>query len=365
MNLEQLRSFVEVARFEPTVYELAKNPRYWQLGKPAVDRLRVPLYRSNDEILRALNEGELDWASLFVSDIEKRWVARDAARHLYWYPDIGPTVLLTLNTQRKPFDNAEVRKALSLALDRPRILREALNDYVPPADATGLGESQKAWKDAALAAAGTWTTRDVAQANKLLDAAGLARGADGTRAVPGGAALRYDLNLVDGWSDWVTAAGIIRQNLAEVGVAVTVKPLPYDAWYGALERGRFDMGIWFGERGPTPYEFYRSQLDPALVKPVGERAAANFHRVGSDEAGKLLRRFEASSDQAEQMQVGRALQKIYVESAPSLPLFASPLWGVFNASRLTGFPSRPRPYAAPVPSLQSDNLQVLTEVKPR
>jgi hypothetical protein len=54
-----------------------------------------------------------------------------------------------------------------------------------------------------------------------------------------------------------------------------------------------------------------------------------------------------------------------VDNAPSLPLFASPLWGVFNASRLTGFPSRFRPYAGPVPGLQSDNLQVLVEVKPR
>jgi peptide/nickel transport system substrate-binding protein len=44
--------FTEVKRFEPTVYELGKNPRYWQLGKPTVDVLRVPLYRSNDERLR-------------------------------------------------------------------------------------------------------------------------------------------------------------------------------------------------------------------------------------------------------------------------------------------------------------------------
>jgi len=357
--------FTEVKRFEPTVYELGKNPRYWQSGKPTVDVLRVPFYRSNDELLRALEGGELDWASLFLSDVEKRWVAKDPARHLYWYPDIGPMVLLQLNTQRKPFDGAEVRKALSLALDRPRILREALNDYAPPADASGLGESQKVWKDPALVQATHWTTRDVVQANKLLDAAGLARGTDGVRVVPGGGAMRYDLQVVDGWSDWVIAAGIMRQNLAEVGVEATVKPVAYDAWYGALERGRFDMGMWFGDRGPTPYQFYRSQLDPQLVKPVGDRASANFHRFGSEEAGRLLRRFEAVSDNAEQMQVGRGLQKIYIDQAPSLPLFASPLWGVFNAGRVAGFPSRLRPYGGAVPGFQSDNLQVLVEIKPR
>jgi peptide/nickel transport system substrate-binding protein len=274
-------------------------------------------------------------------------------------------VVVQLNTQRKPFDDAQVRKAISLALDRPRILREALNDYVAPADATGLGESQKAWKDAAVAASGTWTRRDVLQANKLLDAAGLARGAGGTRALPGGAPLRYDFHVVDGWSDWIAAASVIRENLAEVGIEVTVKAVSYDTWFGALERGRFDMGMWFGERGPTPYEFYRSQMDPKQVRPIGEKATSNVHRFGHEEAGRLLRRFEAVSDERELLQVSSSLQKIYVESAPSLPLYASPLWGVFNAGRLTGFPSRFHPYAGATPSLHSDNLQVLTEVKPR
>jgi peptide/nickel transport system substrate-binding protein len=357
--------FVEVRRFEPGVYELGRNPRYWQKDKPAVAALRVPLYRSNDEVFRALVDGRLDWASLFVDDIEKRWVATDPVRHLYWYPDFGQTVLLHLNTRRKPFDDASVRKAISLAIDRPRIMREAMDGYAPAADATGLAESQSRWKDPTLAQSGGWTRRSVAQANTLLDAAGLAPGEGGIRSVPGGGPMRYELNLVEGWSDWTAAAGIIRQNLAEVGVDVTVKPLAYDAWIGALERGRFDMGIWFGERGPTPYEFYRSQMDTALVKPVGEKATANFHRFGSEEASRLLRRFEASSDPAEQQRLGRDLQKIFVESAPSLPLFASPLWGVFNTTHITGFPSRFSPYAGAAPGLQSDSLPVLVGVKPR
>lgn len=356
--------FVEVRRFEPTVYELGRNTKYWQKDKPAVELLRVPLYRNNEEILRALTQGELDWASLFLDDIEKRWTAKDPARHQHWYPDLGPTVLLQVNTQRRPFDDPEVRKAISLAIDRPRIMREALSDYAPPADATGLAESQKTWKDPALQAA-SWARRDVSHANRLLDAASLARGADGIRGVPGAGPMRYELHVVDGWSDWMAAAGIIRQNLAEIGVEVSTKALAYDAWYGALERGRFDVGIWFGERGPTPYQFYRSQLDPTLVRPVGEKATANFHRFGDEEAGRLLRRFEASSDAAEQAKVGSALQKIFVDSAPSIPLYASPLWGVFNTSRFAGFPSRFHPYAGAAPGLQSDTLQVLVEVKPR
>jgi peptide/nickel transport system substrate-binding protein len=106
-------------------------------------------------------------------------------------------------------------------------------------------------------------------------------------------------------------------------------------------------------------------MDTTLVRPVGEKATANFHRFGHEEAGRLLRRFEASSDEAELAQVGRALQQIYIENAPSLPLFASPLWGVFNTGRLGGFPSRFHPYGGAAPGLSSDALPVLVEVKPR
>jgi peptide/nickel transport system substrate-binding protein len=359
--------FVEVRRFSPDAYELARNPKYWQKDKPSISAVRVPLFRNNDEIMRALEEGNLDWASLFVEDVEKRWAAKDPARRLFWYPDFGPTVLLHVNTRKKPFDDPAVRKAISLAVDRPRIMREAMQGYAPPADATGLAASQSQWKDPAAVRSGDWTRHDVAQANTLLDAAGLARGEGGIRAVPGpgGGPMKYELNFVEGWSDWGVAAGIIRQNLAEVGVEVAVKALPYDAMVGALERGRFDLGIWFGERGPTPYEFYRSQMDSAFVKPIGEKAISNFHRFASEEASRTLRRFEASSDPAELERLGRELQKIYVDGAPSLPLFASPLWGVYNASRITGFPSRFSPYAGSSPGAHSDNLQVLVGVKPR
>jgi peptide/nickel transport system substrate-binding protein len=355
--------FTEVLKFEPMVYELGRNKHYWQPGKPKAAALRVPMYHSNDAIVKALQAGELDWASLFLANVEKAWVAGDPARHTYWYPDFGNTAVLYLNTQKKPFDDKNVRKAISMAIDRQRIMTEAMSGYAPPADVTGLADSQKRWKDATLLGAG-WTRLRVTEANKLLDAAGLVRGADGIRTVPGGGPMRYEIHTVAGWTDWEKAAGIIAQSLAEVGVAATRVPLPYQAWSEKLQTGRFDMGIWSSTRGPTPYQYYRGQMDGALVKPIGQEATDNFHRFASAEASPILRRFEASADPNELLSLGRALQKIYVENAPSLPLFASPLWGVFNTSKYGGFPGRARPYAGAAPG-QADSLPALVEVAPR
>jgi peptide/nickel transport system substrate-binding protein len=361
--------FTEVKRFEATVYELGRNPKYWQAGKPAVEVLRVPLYRSNADVFRALKAGELDWASLFVADVEKSWVAADPAHHQYWFPDFGPMVLLYLNTQQKPFDDRNVRMALSMALDRPRIVKEALNNYVVAADATGLADSQRNWKDAGLLANGGWTIRDLARANKLLDAAGLARGSGQIRVGPSGP-LRYELYVVRGWTDWEAAAEILRQNLAEVGIAVTVKAIDYNAWDDALRRGRFALSMGFGSRGPDPCQFYRDVMDGSLVRPAGERAEANFNRFASDDATQLVRRFQSVSDEKEQHTLATAMQRLFIENAPSLPLFASPLWGVFSTTHLAGFPTRFRPFASAVPGVGpppggTDALPVLVEVQPR
>ena len=244
-------------------------------------------------------------------------------------------------------------------------MAQAMGGYAPPADATGLAESQKRWKDAALVSAGSWTKRDVEKANRALDAAGLVRGSDGIRVVPGSGPMRYDLHAVQGWTDWVVAAGILRENLAEVGRRRHRQTARLQRVGGSAPPGRFDLGIWFGGRGATPYQFYRGQMDGALVRPVGEEAEDNFHRFSSEEAGRLLRRFEASADVAELASLGRDLQRLYVENAPSLPLFASPLWGVFSTERYSGFPSRLNPYASAAPGGAPDSLPVLLQVAPR
>jgi len=205
-----------------------------------------------------------------------------------------------------------VRKALSMAVDRTRISREAMRGYAAPADATGLAESQKKWKQMGPGGE-VWTRRDLAAANRLLDEAGLARGADGVRAAAGGP-LRYTLNTVQGWTDWAAAAEILRENLAEVGVAVTVKALDYDGWNEALRRGRFELSIGFGNRGPTPYEFYRGQMDSTLVRKVGDQADANFQRFTDPEATRLLRQVEQTSTPPETLALMTDLQKPFSQT---------------------------------------------------
>ena len=113
--------FTEVTVFQNQIFEVDKNPNYWQPGKPYVQGMRQPAYPGNDQANLATVNGENDYAANFIPDIEKIFVAKDPANNGYWFPPFGATVMLYLNTTKKPFDDVNVRKAISMAIDRDQI----------------------------------------------------------------------------------------------------------------------------------------------------------------------------------------------------------------------------------------------------
>ncbi len=355
--------FTEVGAFQPQYYEILKNPNYWQEGKPFIEGFRAPLYPNNDSANLALVAGELDMASNFVPDIENTFVAKDPENFHYWFPAVGTTVHLYTNTTRAPFDNVDVRKAISMAIDRDQIVKVAMYDYTHPADGTGLSDAFDSWRDAAAVEAGNWVTMDVVKANEILDAAGLAMNGS-VRALPDGTPLSYDINVVSGWSDWVSTVQIIAQNLADIGIEAKVQTYDFAAFFDRLAKGDFDLSIWSGNMGPTPFTYYQSAMASVMVVPLGEIAAQNFHRYGNTEADALLEQFVATADLDEQHEIANQLQMLFAENAPLIPLFPGPNWGEFTTLRFTDFPSEENPYAKLAGYENPERLIQLTTIRP-
>jgi peptide/nickel transport system substrate-binding protein len=335
--------FTEVARFEDQIFELHANPNYWQEGKPAIPGLRLPAYPSNDAIQLAALNGEVDWHANFIPDIENVYISKDPDHHNYWFPPTGAVVHLYLNTDVAPFDNLDVRKAVSLALNRDQICEIAMYGYTHPADATGLSDAFETWKDEAAKAA-DWVAFDPDRANQILDDAGFARDGD-VRVAPDGTRFEFELNVVSGWSDWVQSCEIMARNLGDVGFNVTVQPYDQTTWQTRVQNGEFSMSIGWSSQGATVYEFYRGVMSTDTKKPIGESGTENWHRYASTDADALLVAFAATSDEAEQRDIANQLQGIYSTDAPAVPLFPGPQWGQFNDTRFEGFPSEENPYA--------------------
>lgn len=356
--------FTQIPVFEAQYWELHRNPTYWQEGKPLVEGFRFPSYPSNDAANLASLNGENDWFANFIPDIDTTFVAKDPEHFHYWFPSIGEDVMLYLNTTKAPFDDVNVRKALSMALDRDQIVQIAMYDYTHPADATGLSDGYEKWKDpAAVEAGATTVTRDVDAANKLLDEAGLARDGD-VRKTADGKEMSYEILVVSGWSDWVQSCEIMAQNFEDIGIKAVVKPYDFSAWIDLVQKGNFDLSIGWSAGGPTPYNFFRGQMSSGTAMPVGEAGNENWHRFVSEEADAALKAFAASSDEAEQIELAHQLQTLFVDNLPSIPLFPGPQWGEYNSTRFTDFPNEENPYSVLSTFAYPERLITMTTIKP-
>lgn len=67
-----------------------------------------------------------------------------------------------------------------------------------------------------------WSQHDVTRANELLDGLGLERRADGSRVGPDGRPLEIVLGVATGLGEFVDAATMIQEHLAEIGVRIVL-----------------------------------------------------------------------------------------------------------------------------------------------
>jgi len=358
--------FTEVRSFKPQVYELGKNPHYWQPGRPHLDAVRVPAFAGNEQASLAMIRGDIDWGAIFIPAIERLFRAKDPAHRGYAFQQVEGTVMLYAQTTRPPLDDAEVRKALSLGIDRARIVRIAMQGYTRPADASGLSDFYRRFHDRAqVAALGDWTRYDPEAAGRLLDERGIRLGPDGRRHLPDGSFFQLDLNCVVGWSDWVIAAELVTQGLEALGITAKLRTYDFGAWFSKLQRGDFQLSLGWSTGGPSLYTFYGRQMSSSSLRPLGQAAEYNWQRFASPEADRLFAELIKTADTAEEQRLSRELVRVFVETAPAIPLFPGPAFGQYNSRRIEGFPTDEAPYVALAPYKIPGFLLALVELRPR
>jgi len=357
--------FTEVLTFEGQVYELGRNPHYWQEGLPKVEVLRFPAFPTNEQVTLALINGELDWAGSFVPAIDRIFVAKDPEHHGYWFPAVAGSIYLYPSQWVPAFRDVRVRKALSLAIDRKMVNRVAMYNYTLPPEPAGLSDGYAKWRHPKIKPGDGWVHFDPVEAGRLLDAAGYkVGGKDGVRVGPDGQPMTFEISVIAGWSDWVRACQVIARNLQAVGVDATVRAYDFTGWFEKVQRGEFELSMGWADDGPTPYRVFRGIMATETVKPFGDNTYVNWHRFGNDEADQLLTRFEGTVDFEEQRKIAWRLQEIYLEEAPAIPVFLNPSWGEYNTKRFVGWPTAENPYVRLSTNHPPEPLMIMVRLEP-
>jgi peptide/nickel transport system substrate-binding protein len=266
---------------------VARNPTYWQTGQPRLDA--VDFRVSPDPAVRGqlARSGRVDVTQL-VEPQEIAAARRLAGNEQYQVlsDPSGETaeVVVAMNNGRPPFNDPVARQAVAFSLDREAVARRAFLSVFPVAD--GPYSEGSRWFGQAL-----WPYRDPAKVQQTLVDYRKEHGRD----------LQIEL-LVPDTAMYRPLAPLLRSQLADGRVPVTVTLVPFDELEGRVERGEYQAAVvpLFG--GGHPDEDRLLLYGRDNVAPIGQVTAnvARFRNNRLDGALDQSRRTTDITKQAEQ-----------------------------------------------------------------
>ena len=104
-----------------TVYE--RNPNYWKTDDngvqlPYLDGMRLTIISDQDQALAAFKSGELDVSDADLTVEAQEQLADEYPEGQYFAWLHGSTTIMSLNMERPEFQDPNVRRAISMAIDR-------------------------------------------------------------------------------------------------------------------------------------------------------------------------------------------------------------------------------------------------------
>ena len=236
---------------ESMVY--VKNPNYWNAQSVTMERLEFMLSADDATVYAAYRAGDLDFIDTVPAD-EMPALLESGDPEFYVADNLG-TYFLCFNVNSPMFEGmtdaqaANVRKAISMLIDRTwisetvRLTEPPANTFVPAAMADGNGGTFRQNDDAytypdAEDVGYMSLTSDVEGAIALLEEAGYTfEGGVLSAETP----LSFEY-LVNPGTQHEGVAQLIQEDLAVVGIEMTIRSVEWNVLPGEMMAGNFDVG---------------------------------------------------------------------------------------------------------------------------
>ena len=305
--------------------QLDKNERYWRPGRPYLDRLIVRFIADSATRAAAVERSEIDVATFgTINPVEMRRL--ETLPHLAiakgGYEAIAPVMMLELNTRRPPFDDKRVRLAVAYALDRNFVTRAIWHGFGRPAvgPISSFMKGNGAFTDQNILRFDVKDRLDIA--NRLLDEAGLKRGANGMR-------VKIVHDPAPFGEDWRRMGEYIKQALARVGIEVELRNRDYPSFVRQVHNEYdFDMtSTWsIGMADPT-LGVQRQTWSKAINRNV---PFGNVSQYANPEVDALWEAAQTENDPAKRNRIFHKLQELLVADSPIIWLMEMDLVAVQN-----------------------------------
>jgi peptide/nickel transport system substrate-binding protein len=200
---------------------LERNPDYWKPGKPYLDQIVLRVLPDGAARAIAVEKGEVDLAPMTAlppSEIQRLGKLPGLVSSEAGSEGLGPVMWLELNLREKPLSDVNVRQALSMAIDREKLVDVIWYGNGKPARGPIVSGNPN-YFDKKLPK----FEFNPAKAEKMLDAAGYPRGEGGVR-------FKLTQNYLPYGEEWVRQGEYIRQAFKKIGVETETQSLDMGGW---------------------------------------------------------------------------------------------------------------------------------------
>jgi peptide/nickel transport system substrate-binding protein len=360
--------FTKIKRLTTQDIVFAKNPHYWQAGKPKIPCLEYQEAASNDAALLLIQSGKVDWTHNFVPNVESAYEAKDRAHYHAFYATTAYPISLMFDDTQYPYSLVPLRQAMSMAINRSDVSKLGEYGYAPPTDAIGLNGIFPQWvtDPGVKAEAKRLATYNPGAAKKLLTDSGFTY--KGNKLLdPKGNPVSFQIHVISGWSDWVASLQIITKNLQQIGIDATTQLEPdWNSWYPGASTTKQPTLLWQNASQGSPYGFFFANLSQNALIPPGQDATAtgNWEHYSDPTATNLLNQWKLSLTPTKQHAAATALEKLWLKTLPVVPLFIGPRWSTYSTKYFHCFTSPKNYYADPIFNTFPDDVVTFTHICP-
>jgi ABC-type transport system substrate-binding protein len=324
--------------------EYAYGPIHIQKITPSVKTLVIEVFQSSSSAELALKSGEIQAAQINIPQINTVWgPSVSPTEHVWWFNTTN-TVYLGMNEEIYPFNLTRFRQAIAYAINRTYIATVGEMGYGVPAPPVGLswGMYYKFLSPQTRAKLNPYNT-NLTKAKQILKSLGFTWNSKGQLMTPNGSICSYTLLVPSTMSDWETDGIIIANELAPLGITITVEPLTPTLLGEDEATAHYQMMIIQGS-GYTPWSAWQYVMNPAFIigygTPQGPSSViyplpnntkpntpphfavyGDFVRFWNVTMANLFHRDNAPIDPAQRLADFNTMALIINQQMPLIPLF--------------------------------------------
>jgi peptide/nickel transport system substrate-binding protein len=265
---------------------LARNPDYWDKGRPYVDEYTILSTPDAATRLAAFRSGQSDIIWL-ASPSEVETVRKtNPAAVVQEIKNVLAPFGLALAQDKPPFNDLRVRRAISMAIDRQKQVDTVFEGH----GMAGWGVPYIYYQDKmpTLAQLGPWAQYRPAEAKKLLAEAGHPNGFETT------------LFYYEYWPQMTSQVQLVQQDLKKnLNINIKITKQDYTSYYGRYVDSKWEGMSWGFQSG------HAVGLDERTYHYLHSKSTKNFFRVNDPVIDELTTKLRQTPDRAEQRVIAK------------------------------------------------------------